>query len=75
MYDQFFRVHMLFFGEGNANPHWCSCLRNLMDRKPGRLQSTVSERVGRDSMHRPVTEGQTFRFLLRVAFSGLSPGR
>ena len=33
-------------GEGHGNPlQYYSCLKNLMDRGPGRLQSTGSQRV------------------------------
>ena len=35
-------------GEGNGNPLQYSCLENPMDEKPGRLQSTGSQRVGHD---------------------------
>ena len=35
-------------GEGNGNPLQCSCLENLMDGEPGRLQSMGSQRVGHD---------------------------
>ena len=35
-------------GEGNSSPFQYSCLRNPMDREPGGLQSTGSQRVGHD---------------------------
>ena len=35
-------------GEGKGNPLQCSCLENPMDRGPGRLQFTGSQRAGRD---------------------------
>ena len=35
-------------GEGNGNPLQYSCLENPMDREPGGLQSTGSQRVGHD---------------------------
>ena len=35
-------------GEGNGNPLQYSCLENPMDRGPGRLQSTGSQRVRHD---------------------------
>ena len=35
-------------GEENGNPLQCSCLENSMDRKPGRLQSIGSQRIGHD---------------------------
>ena len=35
-------------GEGNGNPFQYSCLGNLMDRKPGGLQSMGLQRVGYD---------------------------
>ena len=35
-------------GEGDGNALQCSCLENLMDGEPGRLQSMGSQRVGHD---------------------------
>ena len=35
-------------GGGHCNPLQYSCLVNPMDREPGRLQSTGSQRVGHD---------------------------
>ena len=35
-------------GEGNGNPLQHSCLENLMDEEPERLQSMKSQRVGHD---------------------------
>ena len=35
-----------FPGEENGNPLQYSCLKNPMDREPGRLQSMGSQRVG-----------------------------
>ena len=35
-------------GEGNGNPLQHSCLENLMDEEPDRLQSMKSQRVGHD---------------------------
>ena len=35
-------------GEGNGNPFQYSCLENLMDRRPGRLQSMGLQRAGYD---------------------------
>ena len=35
-------------GGGHCNPLQYSCLENPMDREPGRLQSTGSQRVGHD---------------------------
>ena len=35
-------------GEGNGNPLQYSCLENLMDVEPGRLQSMGSQRAGHD---------------------------
>ena len=37
-------------GEGKGNPPRHSCLENPMDRGPGGLQSTGSQRVGHDLM-------------------------
>ena len=34
------------FGEGDGNPLQYSHLENPMDRKPGRLQSMESQRIG-----------------------------
>ena len=34
--------------EGNGNPLQYSCLGNVMDEEPGRLQSTGLQRVGHD---------------------------
>ena len=35
-------------GEGNSNPFQYSCLGNLIDREPGRLQSRGHKRVRYD---------------------------
>ena len=35
-------------GGGHGNPFQYSCLENPMDRNPGRLQSTGSQRVRQD---------------------------
>ena len=35
-------------GEGNGNPLQYSCLENPMDKEPGRLQFTGSQRVRHD---------------------------
>ena len=35
-------------GEENGNPLQYSCLENLMEEEPGRLQSMGSQRVGHD---------------------------
>ena len=35
-------------GEGNGNPLQYSCLENPWTEKPGRVQSTGSQRVGRN---------------------------
>ena len=35
-------------GGGHDNPFQYSCLESPMDRNPGRLQSTGSQRVGQD---------------------------
>ena len=35
-------------GEGNDNPLLYSCLENPVDRRPGELQPTGSQRVGHD---------------------------
>jgi len=37
-----------YHGVGNGNPLQYSCLENLMDKKPGRLQSMGLQRVGHD---------------------------
>ena len=41
-------MYLRMCGEGNSTPLQYSCLENLMDGGPGRLQSMGSLRVGHD---------------------------
>ena len=52
---------MCGFGEGNGNPLQYS-LENLMDREPGRIQSTELSRVRHDLATKPLLCG----FILNI---------